>query len=108
VVLHHIAQSACGVVVTCAAFDTQCFSHGDLYVIDVSCVPERFEQYVGKAQSHEVLYGFFAEVVVDTEDLVFLEDRTDGLVDFVRGLAVFADWLFDGHAGLFCHQIVFA
>ena len=46
---------------------------GDLYVIDVFVVPQRFEQGVGKAQDHKVLNHFFAQVMVDAVNLFFRE-----------------------------------
>ena len=44
-------------------------------------VPQRLEQRVGEAGHEEVLHGLLAEVVVDPEDLVLLEDPADRVVD---------------------------
>ena len=47
---------------------------GDLDVVDVVAVPDRLEQPVGEAEREHVLDGLLAQVVVDAEDLVLVED----------------------------------
>src|SRR6185369_7701536 len=42
--------------------------HGDLNTGDVSMVPDRLEERVGKPEIEQVLHGLLAEVVVDAED----------------------------------------
>ena len=49
---------------------------------------KRFEQRVAEAQCDQVLHRLLAQIVIDAEDLLFLEDRTDQLVDGVGGGAV--------------------
>src|SRR3546814_13141359 len=63
-------------------------------------VPQRLEERVGEAQRHDVLHRLLAEIVVDAEDLVLLEDRADGVVHRLRGPGVLADRLFQHHARL--------
>lgn len=61
VVLDHVAEGACGVVVAAAAaFHAEVFCAGDLDLLDESAVPEGFEDVVGEAHDHDVLGGFFA------------------------------------------------
>jgi hypothetical protein len=57
-----------------AAADPDVLGRGDLDVIDVVAVPHRLEQGVGESQRHQVLDGLLAQVVIDAEDLVLLED----------------------------------
>ena len=53
-----------------AAFHADRFGHGDLHMVDAVAVPDRLEHAIGKAQRHDVLDRFFAEEVVDPENLV--------------------------------------
>jgi hypothetical protein len=85
VVLQHVAQRAGGVVVVEAAAHAEFFGDGDLHVGNPFAAPQRFEQHVAEAQRQQVLHRFLAEVVVDTEDLRFLEEAADLGVD-VRAL----------------------
>ena len=58
-------------VVTGAPFHAERFGRGDLDVIDVTRVPERFENRVGKTQNQNVLRGFLAEKMIDPIGLIF-------------------------------------
>ena len=49
-VLHHVAQRARALVITSATFDPERFRGRNLDVINVTRVPERFENRVGKAE----------------------------------------------------------
>ena len=94
VVLEHVAHRAGTVVVTAPVFHADGFGGGDFHVVDVVPVPERLEQAVGEAQHQQVLHGFFAEVVVDTVNLVFEEVVVDGCVQLARSLRIVAKGLF--------------
>ncbi len=74
-VLHHIAQRARLVIIPAAPFHADAFGHGDLHMVYVLAVPERFKQSIGKADRHQVLHGFFAEVMVYPVNLVLIEAR---------------------------------
>jgi hypothetical protein len=106
VVLHHVAQRARRVVVAGPALHTERFRDGDLHVVDVRRVPQGLEEGVGEAQCEEVLHRLLAEIVVDAEDLVLLEDGPDCLVDGAGGGEVAADRLFHHHPALGGHQVV--
>ena len=73
-VLDDVAEGAGFLVEGPAAFDADGFGGGDLDVVDVVAVPDGLEDAVGEAEDEDVLDGLFAEVVVDAEDLVFVED----------------------------------
>src|SRR5439155_20850415 len=49
-VLHHVAQRARAFVITSATFDPERFRGRNLDVINVTRVPERFENGIGKAE----------------------------------------------------------
>ena len=50
-VRHHVAQRAGIIVVTAALLNANSLRHGDLYVIDVTAVPDGLEDSVRKAES---------------------------------------------------------
>ncbi len=107
-VLHHVAQRTGLVVITGAAFKTDRFGNRDLHVVDMGGIPQRLVKRVGETQRHQVLHRLLAEIVVDAEDLLFLEDVTDGVVQLLRGSEIPADRLFDNDAGRAGNQLVFA
>ena len=76
VVRHHVAQSARFIVVAAAILHAHSFSDGDLHVIDVAAVPDGLEDSVGETENQDVLYCFFAQVMVDAVDLLFLKPAT--------------------------------
>ena len=43
-------------------------------MIDVAAVPDRLEDSVGEAERQDVLHRFFAQIVVDAVDLLFVGD----------------------------------
>ena len=100
VVLDQVAQRACGVVVVGARADADVLGGGDLHAVDVVAVPERLEHAVGESEGHHVLDGLLAQVVVDAEDLVLVEDREHAAVELARLLERCAERLLDDHAHL--------
>ena len=85
-------------VVSGAVSDVEVFEDGDLDVVDVVAVPEWFEDGVSEAEDYEVLYGVFAEVVVDAEELVLVGAFVDGVVEEARRIEVGAEGFFDYEA----------
>ncbi len=77
-VRNHVAESARGFIEPAAMLDAYGFGRGDLHVIDVIAVPERLDDVVGEAKDHDVLDGFFAEIVVDAVNLVFRREPASG------------------------------
>ena len=61
-VLHHVAHRTRGIVIGASPFHADGFGHGDLHVVDVFGLPQRLEQYVGKAHGHQVLDRLLAQV----------------------------------------------
>jgi hypothetical protein len=95
----HIAKSAGGFVKASAVFDAHGFRGGDLHVVDVIAIPERLDDVVGKPENQNVLHGFFAEVMVDAVDLIFVEDLLEFFVELTRGLQIVSERLFDDDPG---------
>ena len=92
---HHIAQRAGNFVERAALLHAHGFGRGDLDMIDTVAVPQRFEQAVGKAESHDVLHRFLAEEMVDTENLVFVERARNARIQRLGGGQIVAKWFFN-------------
>ena len=95
---NHVAQGAGGFVKAAAMFHAHSFGGGNLHVVDVVTIPERFDNVVGKTKDHQVLDGFFAEIVVDAVDLIFGEDLLEVLVELFGGFQIVAKRFFHDHA----------
>ena len=61
------------IVVTAAVLDANRFGYGDGYIVDVAAVPDRFEEGIGKTERQDVLHRLLAEIVINPEDLAFIE-----------------------------------
>ena len=88
-VLNHIAQSAYLVVKLNPSTDTNVFSHGNLYMVNISPVPQWFKKRVCKTQCEYILNGFLAQVMIDPEYTIFRETLTHLIIDLkCRGIIV--------------------
>ena len=56
--------------------DSRWFHSCKSYKLDKVTIPERFEDAVGKTERKHVLCSFLAKKMVDTVNLVFVEDRS--------------------------------
>ena len=77
----HVAEGAGFLVEAAAHLDRERLRHVDLDVVDVVAVPDRLEHAVGEAQGQQVLDRLAADVVVDPEDLLLVEDGVDERVE---------------------------
>ncbi|MNP03877.1 hypothetical protein D3C76_957750 [compost metagenome] len=94
---HHVPQGAGVFVETATGFDADGFGGGDLHVVDVMVVPERFEQAVGEPADQDVLHGLLAQIVIDAIDLLFRHDLEQAGVQGLGGLQVGTEGFFDHH-----------
>ncbi len=92
-VLDHVAQGARIVVVRGARAHPLGLGHGYLDVVDVMAVPDLLENTVAKAQDHEVADRFLAQIMVDAEDLAFVQILVQAVVDCPRALQIHTDRL---------------
>ncbi len=97
-VLDDVARRADAVVVPGPAADADVLGHGDLHVVDVVGVPDRFEHLVREPQRQEVLDGLLAQVVVDAEHGVLVEHLGDDGVQLARAGQVVTERLLDDDA----------
>ena len=73
VVRHHVAQRAGLLVVSAAQLDAELFRHGDLHVVHIAPIPDRLENAVGEPEGQNILHRFFAEIMIDAVNLLFVE-----------------------------------
>ena len=95
---HHVAKRSCGLVKRAAMFHANTLRGGDLHVIHVIAVPERLDDVVGKAKNHHVLYGLFAQIVIDAVNLLFRENLFQLLVELFGRIQIMAKGLFHDNA----------
>ena len=67
-------------------------------MIDILMVPNGLKDGVGKPHDHDILYGFFPEVMVDAINLGFFEHIANGSIDSFGGGQIMADGFFDNHS----------
>ncbi len=67
-------------------------------MVDVLPVPKWFEDAIGKSKRKQVLDGLFAEIVVDTIDLRFIEVVMNLLIDQLRAGEIGAERFLDNYA----------
>lgn len=103
-ILEHVAHGTRGVVIVAATLHAHGFGHGDLHLGDVPRVPQRLEQGIAEAQRQQVLHTLLAEVMVDPEDALLVEDPTDAIVDLDGTGQIMADGLFQQGAGAWARQ----
>ena len=68
-------------------------------MVDEVLLQMRLENRVGEAQRHQILDGLFAKVMVDAENLAFVEMRGEIAVDRNRAGEVASDRLLDDDTG---------
>ena len=97
VVLNHVAHCAGVFVKRAAAFDAQIFRNADLDIGNVLPTPQGFKERVAKTHRKQILNRWFAQVMVDPENLGFVEVLAHGAVDGPVGFQVVAERLFQHH-----------
>ena len=97
-VLHHVAQRACALVVRRAVLDADGLGGGDLNVVDVAPVPDRLEHAVGEAEHQQILDGFLAQIMIDAIHLIFVEVLVGEPIERARTVEIGAERLLDDDA----------
>ena len=97
-VLEHVSQNPGFLVVPGAAPDNRLFRRGNLDVVDIIPVPDRFKNRVGKPQHHDVGNGFFAEVMVNSVNLCFVKPLMNKRVERNRRRSVRSKRLFQDNS----------
>src|SRR5436190_20589494 len=94
----HVAQCAGGIVIIRSLIDSLHLRGGDLYMVDVTPVPDRLEDSVAKAKDEDVLDRLFAEIMVDAINLPLAEHLLDFGIQAAGRFEIIAERLLDNHA----------
>src|SRR5215831_11354337 len=94
-VLDHIADRSSLIVKPSAALNPEVFRHRDLDALNVVAVPEGLHKCVGEAERHHIVHSSLTEVMVDAEDVGFIEGTEQNLVQFLRGCQIVPEGLLD-------------
>jgi len=54
--------------------------HGNLHMIDILPIPDRFKQGIGETEGQDVLYGFLSQVMVDSVNLGFMKKLSQQVI----------------------------
>ena len=98
VVLEHVPKHSRFVIVSTPTTYLDLLGHGDLDMVDVVSVPNRFEDRVSKAKHEDVLDRFLSKVVIDSVDLVFAKGLVDRLIETLGRSKVGTEGFFDDHS----------
>ncbi len=82
VVLDHVAKRTGTLVIIDPPLEPDRFGDGDLDVVDMRAVPQRLEHQIGKPERQQVLHRLLPEIMIDPEDPIFGEARSDRIVYF--------------------------
>ena len=93
-VLHHIAQLTHPVVVGPTPLDPHLFCNGDLNMINATLIPLGIDKAIGKSQYQKVLDRLFAQVVIDSLDILLIEKLSECFIDLSRRIEALANRLF--------------
>ena len=94
-VLNDVARDAGGIEIAAALLDADRLRDRELHVVNVLTIPERLENAVRESQHEQVLNGFFAEVVIDAEDLPFAEGGDCDSIQLARRFEIVSERLLD-------------
>src|SRR3954464_2833491 len=97
-ILHHITQRTSLLIISTTVFNTNIFGSGNLNVINVVAVPNRFKKRIGKTKRKNILNGFFSKVMVDPVDLFFLEYLSEPDIQIGSAFEIMSKRFFKNHS----------
>ncbi|MNP67919.1 hypothetical protein D3C76_1638080 [compost metagenome] len=83
------------IVIASTFFNTDGFAQRNLNIGNMFIVPQRLKEGVGKPNDFNILHHFFAKVVVNPVNLLFLEYLIQLFVQLLSRQQVVAEWLLD-------------
>ena len=97
--LDHVThRPTTAVIITGTAFNTVGFRMGDLHMINVMPIPQRFENQIIKAQYQQILHCFLANVMINAVNLVFAQMLFQTLLQQLGGGQIVSKGFFNHHA----------
>lgn len=96
-VLDHVARCTDAVVIAGAPRHTNVLRHRDLHMVHIVRVPDWLVHRVREPQGEQVLHRLLAQIMVDAEHRIGVEDLRDHRVELLGARQVMAERLFDDH-----------
>src|SRR4030095_15164618 len=97
-VLNHVANGAGVIIDRPPALNPEILRHGDLDALDLIAIPERLEERILEAEEHHVMHWSFSQIMIDAEDVLFVESAEQNLVKRLRGAKVVPEGFFNDNA----------
>jgi hypothetical protein len=94
-VLHNITDDAELVEVASTSFGTKWLLEGDLDVVDMVSVPGSAEERVTKSKDEDVLDHLLTKVMVNSEQLLLVPVRLEGLLKLTGAGKILSERLLD-------------
>src|SRR4051794_7864050 len=95
VVLHHVADRAGPIIEAPAALHSEIFRHGDLDLVDIVAIPDRFQERICESEEDEVLDGALSQIMIDAEDVLLREMLVQHAVQRPRRLPIAPEGFLD-------------
>ena len=75
-ILDHIPHRPGSIIIFPSILHPQSLSSADLDGIDIIMIPQWLENTVREAQYQDILHGLFPQIMVDTINLLLMEDMS--------------------------------
>src|ERR1019366_8301634 len=94
----HVPERARRLVIAATPLDPHGLRRGDLHVVYITSIPNRFENAVAETEHQQVLHRLLAEIVIDAVNLALAEHLLDLGIQRVRRFEVAPKRLLDDDA----------
>src|SRR3989338_2756062 len=96
-ILPHVAQRSDLIIKRPPSFYADFFPQANIHPLNELTAPKMLQKRIGKAESENVLHGFFAHIVIHSENLIFFEKRHHFLIQFFRRMYIASKRFFHKH-----------
>src|ERR1700758_2898794 len=101
-VLNYVADGPGLIVEASASLYSEVFGHGDLDTLDVVAVPEGFHKSIGETECEHVVHCALSQVMIDAENVGFVENTKKNLIQFLRRDKIVPEGLFHDDSSTSC------
>jgi hypothetical protein len=96
-------------IITSPMFHSKILGYSNGYTINISAIPQRLKQRIGKTKGQNVLDCFLSKIVIDPECLRFGKTIMQNLIDFPGGINIMTYRFFHDNSGplpVRCHSFL--
>src|ERR1700754_2014 len=98
-ILNYVANGPSFFVKSAPALNPEILGHGDLDAFDMTAIPERLQEGIGKTKKEHVMHRPLTEIMVDAEDSVFIKGTQEDAIEFQGRSEIPAKRLLDDYPG---------